>query len=69
MSAVETRTARPQPHGRTKSNFSFRSNTSEKGQKNKVDLRETAPEKARRHFSGITKANPNAAMNEAQPSK
>lgn len=69
MSAAETRTARPQQHSRTKSTFSFRSNASEKSQKNKVDLRETAPEKARRHLSGITKANPNAAINEAQPSK
>ena len=68
MSVVEAQTARPQ-HQRTKSTFSFRSNTSEKSQKNKMDLRESASEKARRHLSVKTKANPNAAMNEAQPSK
>lgn len=39
-----------------------------KNTKPKIDLKETAEEKRRSHFTLTKKANPNAAMNEAQPS-
>ncbi|GME66376.1 Transcription factor [Neofusicoccum parvum] len=59
---------------RSKSGFSFKSDRSDKSHgsdkyhKPKVtDLHETHEEKHKRHLSGNTKANPNAAMEEAQP--
>ncbi|KAK8181549.1 hypothetical protein HDK77DRAFT_486043 [Phyllosticta capitalensis] len=59
---------------RSKSGFSFKSEKSDKshdsepGKRPKIkDLRETPAEKHKRHLSGNTKANPNAAMEEAQP--
>ncbi|KAK7541028.1 uncharacterized protein J3D65DRAFT_617219 [Phyllosticta citribraziliensis] len=61
---------------RSKSGFSFKSEKSDKSHDSKSDnvkrpkirdLRETPAEKHKRHLSGNTKANPNAAMEEAQP--
>jgi hypothetical protein len=62
---------RPQPRPRSKSAFSFKSDksASSRHEKHLKDyLRESAEEKRRGHFTATTKANPNAAMNEDQPS-
>lgn len=64
--------ARPQQRPRSKSGFSFKSEKSDKshgsGRPKVKDLHETSAEKHKRHLSDTSKANPNAAMNEAQPS-
>ncbi|KAF2799090.1 hypothetical protein K505DRAFT_321343 [Melanomma pulvis-pyrius CBS 109.77] len=58
---------------RSKSTFSFKSDKSHKSHhsndkhKHERHLSETAEEKRRTHLTSTTKANPNAAMNEAQP--
>ncbi|KAI9699164.1 MAG: hypothetical protein M1820_007243 [Bogoriella megaspora] len=54
---------------RAKSGFSFRSNKSDdsKSSKPKVDLHETEADKKRFHMQEGTKANPNTAINDAQP--
>lgn len=59
--------SRPQPHQRTRSGISFKSGHSSKSQSKSHKLTETTAEKAKRHLSHKTKADPNAAMNEAQP--
>ncbi|EKG22394.1 hypothetical protein MPH_00255 [Macrophomina phaseolina MS6] len=63
--------ARPQQRPRSKSGFSFKSEKSDKshgsGRPKVKDLHETSAEKHKRHLSDTSKANPNAAMNEAQP--
>lgn len=66
MSGAEHPSARP----RSNSKFSFKSDKSGsvKNTKPKIDLKETAEEKRRSHFTLTKKANPNAAINEAQPS-
>ncbi len=68
MSVMMDSHSRP-PHQRNRSSFSFRSTKSDRSTKIKMDLRETARDKARTHLTETTKANPNAAMNEAQPSR
>jgi hypothetical protein len=63
---------RPQARPHSKSGFSFRSDKSgsdSKSHKRKESLLETTAEKRKTHMSSTTKANPNAALNEAQPSK
>ncbi|KAF2234525.1 hypothetical protein EV356DRAFT_532834 [Viridothelium virens] len=54
---------------RAKSGFSFRSNKSDSSSnsKPKVDLQETDADKRRWHMKEGTKANPNTAIDEAQP--
>lgn len=72
MSAMDYHTnQRP----RSKSGFSLKSersnksHVSEKVNRPKIkDLHETHAEKHKRHLSDTSKANPNAAMEEAQPS-
>lgn len=72
--------ARPD-HGRARaksSAFSFRSHNSEdssshhnpssKSPKSKHSRKESDSERRKTHYDPSTKANPNAAMNEAQPS-
>ena len=66
---------RPNQRPRSKSGFSFKSEKSDKSHgADKVhkphikDLHETSAEKHKRHLSDHSKANPNAAMIEAQPS-
>jgi len=71
---METSTEQRPGHQRTRSRgLSFRSeksNGSYKQPKIKIDsLRESAEEKRKNHLSIGTKANPNAAINEAQPGK
>lgn len=67
MSVVSTQ-QRPQQHIRSRSNFSFRSTKSDKSHRSrKFGLKETHEEKARNHLNDVTKANPNAALNEIQP--
>jgi hypothetical protein len=61
--------SRPQ-RSRTKTGFSVRSDRSSNSGKShgkKPSLVETSAEKRKRHLSANTKANPNNAMNEAQP--
>lgn len=62
----------PKQRPRSKSTFSFKSDKSEKSSKApklpKEKLTESAAEKHQNHLSTTTKANPNAAMEEAQPS-
>lgn len=62
----------PKQRPRSKSTFSFKSDKSEKSVKApklpKEKLTESAAEKHQNHLSTTTKANPNAAMEEAQPS-
>jgi hypothetical protein len=53
---------------RSKSAFSITSDSSKRSG-NKEKLRESHDEKAKLAFSNTTKANPNAAMNELQPSE
>lgn len=53
---------------RSKSTFSFKSDKSSSSAGKKEKLEETAAEKANRHFAKESKADPNAAMNEVQPS-
>ncbi|KAJ9669051.1 hypothetical protein H2201_000877 [Coniosporium apollinis] len=61
----------PKQRPRSKSTFSFKSDKSEKSSKApklpKEKLTESAAEKHQNHLSTTTKANPNAAMEEAQP--
>ena len=60
---------RPQ-RTRTRTGFSVRSDRSSnsgKAHAKKSSLVETSAEKRKRHLSATTKANPNMAMNEAQP--
>src|SRR5579871_2712025 len=59
----------PQQRQRSKSSFSLRSDRSHKssGSVTKVDLHETAKDKAQRRLSPTTKADPSAAMLEAEP--
>jgi hypothetical protein len=66
MSVME----RPQTRPRSKSAFSFKSDKSHGSGKHstKEPLRESPNEKRRSHFTANSKANPNAAMNEVQPS-
>jgi len=64
--------SRPQQRPRSKSAFSFKSDKSHSSKtsgkhKEHINLKETHAEKARTHLTATTKANPNAAMNEAQP--
>ncbi|KAF2270535.1 hypothetical protein CC78DRAFT_539055 [Lojkania enalia] len=60
---------RPQQRPRSKSSFSFKSDRSATSSKReKEHLHESPAEKRRSHLTATTKANPNAAMNEAQPS-
>lgn len=66
--------ARPDGRARTKSGtFSFRSHNSEdtnpnsKSPKSKHSRKESDSERLKTHYDPSTKANPNAAMNEAQP--
>jgi len=54
---------------RSKSTFSFRSIKSDKSGKGKTDLTETDAEKRAQKMSKKTKADPNRAVNEAQPSE
>ncbi|KAF2467556.1 uncharacterized protein BDR25DRAFT_63632 [Lindgomyces ingoldianus] len=57
-----------QQRTRSKSTFSFKSDKSHtSGHKGKEHLHESPEEKRRSHLTATTKANPNAAMNEAQP--
>jgi len=58
---------RPSGRERSKSGFSFRSESSGNTHKRKESLQETATEKRKNHMSATTKANPNAAINEAEP--
>ncbi len=62
----------PKQRPRSKSTFSFKSDKSDKSVKApklpKEKLTESAAEKHQNHLSTTTKANPNAAMEEAQPS-
>ncbi|KAH6638131.1 hypothetical protein C7974DRAFT_390933 [Boeremia exigua] len=72
MSAAMDEHARPeQGRARAKSNtFSFRSHTSDdapKSTKSKHARKESDSERRKTHYDPTTKANPNAAMNEAQP--
>jgi hypothetical protein len=63
-------TQRPQTRARAKSGFSFRSDrsgSSKDTHKRKESLQESPNEKRKNHMSATTKANPNAAINEAQP--
>ncbi|KAF2187814.1 hypothetical protein K469DRAFT_771322 [Zopfia rhizophila CBS 207.26] len=58
----------PQTRPRSKSTFSFKSDKSHSSiRQPKEPLRESAEEKRKSHLTSTTKANPNAAMNEAQP--
>jgi hypothetical protein len=62
-------TGRPQ-RTRTRTGFSVRSDKSSNSGKShakKASLVETSAEKRKRHLSATTKANPNNAINEAQP--
>lgn len=66
---------RPNQRPRSKSGFSFKSEKSDKSHgSDKIhrpkikDLHESSVEKHKRQLSGTSKANPNAAMEEAQPS-
>jgi hypothetical protein len=65
MSVMEPQHGNKQGRPRARSGFSFTSNHSERSKKS--DLQETHEEKKRTHLSNNTKANPNAAMTEAQP--
>ncbi|KAF2459991.1 hypothetical protein BDY21DRAFT_361857 [Lineolata rhizophorae] len=68
QSVQQQRPAEGRP--RSKSGFSFKSeksHTSGGSKNNKEHLRETHEEKLRRHFGKESKADPNAAMSEAQP--
>ncbi|KAF2756616.1 hypothetical protein EJ05DRAFT_70165 [Pseudovirgaria hyperparasitica] len=60
---------RPPQHPRSKSTFSFKSEKSHKsqGSTSTKTIKETAEEKRKSHFTPTGKADPNAAMNEAQP--
>jgi hypothetical protein len=75
--AMDSPQARPeQGRARAKSGaFSFRSQGSEdssnpasKSPKSKHSRKESDSERRKNHYDPSTKANPNAAMNEAQPS-
>ncbi|KAF2088216.1 hypothetical protein K490DRAFT_64893 [Saccharata proteae CBS 121410] len=59
----------PQQRPRSKSGFSFRSDKSDKshGSHPRESLHESVAEKRKTHLSSTSKANPNAAMEEAQP--
>jgi len=64
----------PQQRPRSKSVFSFKSDksnssASKQAKFTKEQLKETKEEKFRNRIGLKSKANPNAAMNEAQPSK
>ena len=74
---MDSSQVRPQQgRARAKSNtFSFRSQNSEdnnstspKSPKSKHSRKESDSERRKTHYDPTTKANPNAAMNEAQPS-
>jgi hypothetical protein len=62
----EAAIGRPRSKSRT---FSFKSDHSQGSKKRRESIKETEEEKRRSHFTPMTKANPNAAINEAQPSK
>lgn len=65
MEQPQQQQARP----RSKSNFSFHSDKSrDTPSRAKHERKESASEKRKTHYDPTTKANPNAAMNEAQPS-
>ena len=67
MSAAMDRGQQQRP--RSKSTFSFKSDKSHASAgKHDKHPRESQEEKRRTHLTATTKANPNAAMNEAQPS-
>jgi hypothetical protein len=61
--------ARPVHHPRQKSGFSLRTSSSGSNHFKRNSISETAAEKKKAKLSQTTKANPNYAMNEAQPSK
>lgn len=73
--AMDAPQGRPEPgRARAKSSaFSFRSQGSEdnnnSASKNKHSRKVSDSERRKTHYDPTTKANPNAAMNEAQPSE